>query len=57
MRILRLPFATIRSACPRCGTETFSFVGSFLHDVRCWSWHTAWHNLWYIVRRDYRIEG
>lgn len=32
--------------CPRCrsvGDE--NIITNFFHDVRCWSWKTAWFNL------------
>lgn len=42
----------IKEPCQRCGggtTENLEWLQNFRHDVRCWGWRTALHNLWWLI--------
>ena len=40
----------IHATCQRCERCIDSPLGTFIHDVQCWSWRTAFYNLWCRVQ-------
>ena len=39
-------WAPIHGVCPKCDYYRNTPLRGFIHDVRCWSWRTAFYNVW-----------